>query len=564
MICASCGNATAVEPCLPCGGAPRLGAYALVRALGHGTTGTTWLALDADGGEVAVKELAVHGEAKARELLVREVRVLRELNHPAIPRYLADFAWGTGRRRVHCVVQEYVAGRTLAEELVDRRFTVDDVLDVLERILEPLAYMHARSPPVVHRDLKPANVILRPDGRVALVDFGAVRDAWKGTLGGSTVAGTFGYMAPEQFHGDASPATDVYGAAALAVALLARKDPSALLDRQGGLNWRGFARVPPPIAALLEQMLAQDPALRPCDAASARSLLVTIRAKGWSELPRAPQAAPAAPPPLKGPVARVAERPAIEDPRFFPPTAPERSRAAVEAVVGVVSGGLGVAIGVFIGALAVQVWWLASERPPIEAVIPPPPPTVEPEFRPPAVDRPLVVLPGEGITTSSHALLWYEERITDPEVQRCLGSGSFRGELILAVDGRTGAFPEASTGASDCLRRALREIAPSLVPIDGASILFPVRMGRFEDLGGVSIAADSAPREGKLLLSGDHVFAHGEHADLLFQGASKPVSLPQGRYTTLVDGQMSAVSVAAGRVCTYHWDPIGGWYGGCL
>ena len=77
-----------------------------------------------------------------------------------------------------------------------------DASDVLD-------YLHGRAPPVIHRDLKPSNVIRRPDGSFAFVDFGAVRDKLR-PEGGSTIVGTFGYMAPEQFQGRALPASDVY------------------------------------------------------------------------------------------------------------------------------------------------------------------------------------------------------------------------------------------------------------------------------------------------------------------------------------------------------------------
>ena len=71
---------------------------------------------------------------------------------------------------------------------------------MLGDIAEALRYLHGRAPAVVHRDIKPGNIIRRSDGSYTLVDFGAVRDRLK-PEGGSTVVGTFGYMAPEQFPG---------------------------------------------------------------------------------------------------------------------------------------------------------------------------------------------------------------------------------------------------------------------------------------------------------------------------------------------------------------------------
>src|SRR6185295_6373321 len=95
---------------------------------------------------------------------------------------------------------------------------------------EVLDYLHGRVPPVIHRDIKPSNVIRRPDGSFALVDFGSVRDSLK-PEGGSTVVGTFGYMAPEQFQGRALPASDVYGVGATLIALVSGLEPEDLPHR---------------------------------------------------------------------------------------------------------------------------------------------------------------------------------------------------------------------------------------------------------------------------------------------------------------------------------------------
>jgi len=136
---------------------------------------------------------------------------------------------------------------------------------------------------VLHRDLKPANVIRTPDGALRLVDFGSVRDALRDPdLGGSTVAGTFGYMAPEQMVGDASPRSDLYSLGALAVRLLTRQQPASLLDRGGQMGWRAHARVGAGLAALLDDLLAAEPAARP---PSARAVADRLRAIERGEAP---------------------------------------------------------------------------------------------------------------------------------------------------------------------------------------------------------------------------------------------------------------------------------------
>ena len=90
----------------------------------------------------------------------------------------------------------------------------------MSRVLDILVYLHGRSPPVIHRDLKPANILRAPDGTVSLVDFGGVTGALR-EEGGSTVVGTYGYMAPEQLHGAAGPATDLVRALGATIVSLA-------------------------------------------------------------------------------------------------------------------------------------------------------------------------------------------------------------------------------------------------------------------------------------------------------------------------------------------------------
>ncbi|MFT5460782.1 MAG: serine/threonine protein kinase, partial [Myxococcota bacterium] len=115
MHCASCGQPTDATPCHHCEGEPRLdGRYRLLSSLGEGATGTTWAA-DGPSGPVAIKELRLSAtrDGKQRELFRREAAVLRQLNHPRIPRWVEDFELRTGRHRTLFVVQERVEGETL-------------------------------------------------------------------------------------------------------------------------------------------------------------------------------------------------------------------------------------------------------------------------------------------------------------------------------------------------------------------------------------------------------------------------------------------------------------------
>ncbi len=284
MICASCGVQTPVDPCEKCGAAAILdGRYRLERIIGRGTTGSTFAAVRLeDGARLAIKEMPLRQaeSAKGRELVAREVRVLRQLHHPQIPRWMDDFVVGTGKHASLYLGIELIEGVDLAHELEEHRYDEREVLDVIIGLLPVLVYLHNLSPPVIHRDIKPRNVMRRSGvegsaGELVLLDFGAVRDAVADAeLGGSTVAGTFGYMAPEQFRGDAGPGSDIYAVGALAVALLTRREPHTLADPNGMLVWAQHARVSPPVLRLLGRMLDRDARRRPSDAAA---LLIEVQ-----------------------------------------------------------------------------------------------------------------------------------------------------------------------------------------------------------------------------------------------------------------------------------------------
>ncbi|MBI3179715.1 MAG: serine/threonine protein kinase [Deltaproteobacteria bacterium] len=248
--------------------------------IGHGANGSTYRCRDEVTGElVAVKELPLGPAAtlKALELAEREATVLRQLHHAKIPKYLDHFTAGQGKHSAHVLVQELIEGHDLSKELEARRFNEEEVLRLTEEILEVLEYLHTLSPPVIHRDIKPRNVIRRPDGTHALVDFGSVRDAIKNPdLGGSTIAGTFGFMAPEQLVGDAHPSSDLYGLGALAVSLLTRKAPATFgTDLRSA--WVLHAQPSPVTRAFIDRLIDPDPGRRPRSAVEAKALLSALR-----------------------------------------------------------------------------------------------------------------------------------------------------------------------------------------------------------------------------------------------------------------------------------------------
>ncbi len=243
--------------------------YAICGVLGGGSQGATLDAVDrAAGRPVAIKRFEVAGARswKDVELAEREARVLSELSHDLLPSALDHFE----EDGALFLVMEKIEGHNLAEL---GALPPAEVFHFLEDSSEILAYLHGRVAPVIHRDIKPGNVIRRParDGqdesraRYVFVDFGSVRNSLK-PAGGSTVVGTFGFMAPEQFQGRAMPQSDVYGVGATAISMLTGKMPEDLPHRGLAIDVAAACREAnvddPRWHHLLERLLDPNPDTR--------------------------------------------------------------------------------------------------------------------------------------------------------------------------------------------------------------------------------------------------------------------------------------------------------------
>ncbi|WP_254565451.1 serine/threonine-protein kinase [Oscillatoria sp. HE19RPO] len=234
--------------------------YRILNTLGQGGIATTYAAEDLDIGQnVAIKILSLREltDWKALELFEREAKILSQLNHPAIPNYLDYFQLDTNDDRSFCIVQEIAPGKSL-QELVESGWDSREmeVRDIAEQVLEILGYLHQLNPPVVHRDIKPQNIIRDSNGKVFLVDFGAVQDTYCHTLSrGGTMVGTYGYMPPEQFRGKSEPATDLYGLGATLLFLLSHQSPADLPEKQLKIDFRPYIEISPELADWLEGLL---------------------------------------------------------------------------------------------------------------------------------------------------------------------------------------------------------------------------------------------------------------------------------------------------------------------
>ena len=224
--------------------------------VGHGASGYTWRARNVESGQqVAIKELSFRRltDLKQLDLFEREASALEDLSHRGVPTFFDQFVVQEQRFVSAYLVQEFIDGGVIC---LDRRTCEDEVRQFLLDMAHILDYLHGRRPPVIHRDIKPSNVMRRANGEVVLIDFGSIRAASQATVGGSTVAGTLGYMAPEQLLGHAEPASDFYGLGATAVAMLAGQDASRIIDSHSPGQWRESVQVSQPLGDLLERLLA--------------------------------------------------------------------------------------------------------------------------------------------------------------------------------------------------------------------------------------------------------------------------------------------------------------------
>jgi serine/threonine protein kinase len=215
----------------------RLGAYRLIRELGRGGMGAVYLAERADEQYeklVAVKLLPLGlGGVTGHERFLAERRVLAQLEHPGIARLIDA---GVADEGTPYFIMEYVEGEAITSYCDRARCSIGERVELFLQVCDAVEYAHRRH--VVHRDLKPANILVTPEGRVKLLDFGIAKvlDGGRGGASKLTRRGgtplTPSHASPEQMTGGAIGVTsDVYQLGVLLYELLARRPPYCLAGR---------------------------------------------------------------------------------------------------------------------------------------------------------------------------------------------------------------------------------------------------------------------------------------------------------------------------------------------
>jgi serine/threonine protein kinase len=269
--------------------------YLLKHKLGQNIGRQTWLAEDtsAEPAELVIVKLlgfVDHVDWDTLKLFEREAKILRQLNHPQIPKYRDYFAIDD-RTLWFALVQEYIPGISLKDWLAKgKRLSEARVRRLATEVLNILIYLHELSPPVLHRDIKPSNLILGDDRRIHLIDFGAVQD--RAAISGATftVVGTYGYTPMEQFGGRTVPASDLYSLGATLIHLLTGVSPADLPQKALRLQFTDLVSLNPSLIHWIETLVEPDLAQR-CK--TARTALAALRSgqslRAQRSLPPMPQ-----------------------------------------------------------------------------------------------------------------------------------------------------------------------------------------------------------------------------------------------------------------------------------
>ncbi len=240
--------------------------YRILSELGSGGMSRVFLAEDVRlHVKRAIKRIQVGEGSKSyiAASVISEANVLRKVRHPALPR-IADIFREDGNINL---VMEYIEGRSLEQVIKTTVLTEAQIIDIGLEICSALKCLHSMKPPVIYRDMKPSNIMVRPDGHICLIDFGTAKRFLKGgSKKDTTLLGTYGYAAPEQFMGRTDERSDIYS---LGMTL------RACVNEHGGRSHR--TRISKNLKKIIEKCTQEKPGARYRDVDALMSELKKLR-----------------------------------------------------------------------------------------------------------------------------------------------------------------------------------------------------------------------------------------------------------------------------------------------
>lgn len=272
--CSEPQNHPSVKHCQSCGSNLILNnRYRSIKKIGKGGFGATFLGIDLSlpGNPFCViKQLRPTSNdpqtfQMALELFEREAKTLGKIDHPQVPRLLDYFE----DSKHFYLVQSLVKGKNLQQEVKQNgTFKESEIKTFLKEILPVLKYIHSLK--MIHRDIKPANILRREqDGKLVLIDFGAVKDQVNTQLAnqnyGQTAftqfaVGTMGFAPPEQLAMRPIYSSDIYAIGATCLYLMTAKSPKDIAadELTGELLWEKEVRLSAGFVKILRKMLEVD------------------------------------------------------------------------------------------------------------------------------------------------------------------------------------------------------------------------------------------------------------------------------------------------------------------
>ncbi len=206
--------------------------YRLLKQVGSGGFSAVYKAEDLGTGNfvaikaISLRVLSTQEKIEATDAFNREVSLLSKLHHRNLPSLHDTFS------DTECwyVVMDFIEGITLEkrlEQVGPARLPVEEAIDIALVLCNVLEYLHCQQPAIIFRDLKPGNIMLTPDGRLFLIDFGIARLFKPGQARDTIPFGSPGYAAPEQYgKTQTTVRSDIYSLGAILHQLLTGDDPS--------------------------------------------------------------------------------------------------------------------------------------------------------------------------------------------------------------------------------------------------------------------------------------------------------------------------------------------------
>jgi serine/threonine protein kinase len=217
--------------------------YELLEQIGQGGMGRVYKARDLRLGRELALKILPRADSERAHRFAAEAEALARLDHPNIVPIFEASSSEAGQ----FIAMALLRGGTLRQHLKDYVTNPRGAVVLLEKICRAVAYAHERG--IVHRDLKPGNILLDENGEPHITDFGLAKferetDIHATTTFAAPVLGTPAYMAPEQWSGDVSPASDIYSLGAILYQLLTGRLPFAA-DKLHQLAWSHSTERPP-------------------------------------------------------------------------------------------------------------------------------------------------------------------------------------------------------------------------------------------------------------------------------------------------------------------------------